>query len=234
MKISKLVVACPEGVVFKKIDFNQDELDKVVKLECAAKVKPVALINGVPDTTITNEFDWKFLHNKRGIDKIEIYGQSKAPFKILFGFGGYPYEERKTSLKTNLGFTGSCTLEVVSFKELLNYFPSTDELTEESASSAFRTGICDVVKSVIGDELSRLKKSEVEPTLMELKEKDGPKGLNNRLRDFFAAKGLALKEFTIKVNFPSDFLDKYQEFADKEAETKQFKKEMDIMKDIVK
>ena len=54
----------------------------------------------------------------------------------------------------------------------------------------------------------------------------------NKLRDFFAAKGLALKDFNIKVNFPSDFLDKYQEFADRDADNKQMAKELEALKNI--
>lgn len=229
-RISELEVNCPEGVVLKKVDFNQDELDNVVKLKCSAKAKAVVLMDGAPQDESNGEIEWK--RHRKYINKLEVYALSKAPFKVLFGFGGYQYVESRTKLQTNLGFTGSCTLEVVSFKELLNYFPSVDELSEDAATSAFRTGVCDAIKSVIGDELSRLRKSDVEPTLMELKEKDGPKGLNNKLRDFFAAKGLSLRDFTIKVNFPSDFLEKYQDFADREADTKQFAKEMDAIKNI--
>lgn len=229
-RINELEVMCPEGVVFKKVDFNQDDLDKVVKLKCASKANAVVLLDGNPQTEASLEIDWKKI--KKYANKIEIYAISKAQFKILFGFGGYAFEERKTSIKTNLGFTGQCTLEVVSFKEILNSFPGAEELTEEAATSAFRISVCDVIKSAIGDELSRLRLNEVEPTLIEIKEKQSKDGMFNKLRDFFAAKGLALKDFNIKVNFPSDFLDKYQEFADRDADNKQMAKELEALKNI--
>lgn len=233
-RISELEVKCPEGIVFKKVDFNQDELDKVVKLNCAPKSKAVVLLDGAPQSEANTEIDWKRI-KKFGNTNLEVYAVSKAPFKILFGFGGYDFEERKTGLTTKLGFTGTVTLEVLDFKEVLNSFAGVEELAEDAATSQFRTSVCDLVLSAInaanyGDGLKKAKLGDVEQILGEVKNNDEPDGLKNKFKNYFSQKGLLVKEFSLRVNFPGDFQEKYQEKRDSEADAKELATQMKILK----
>ena len=232
-KISKLEVSCPEGVVFKKIDFNQDALDKEVKLECAAKTNAVVVFDGSVQDERASILDWKFY--KKGAYKVEVFAQSNVPFKVLFGFGQYPFTERQTHINTNIGFVGQCLLSIDSFKEALVAFKNSECLTESDASDILRANIVEIIKSAIGTKLSRLRRNEVENELYKLKgsstSKD-PDSLFMKLKSFFATKGLNLDDFTISVNFPGEFEDRYQQEMDNRADAKNAAKEIEILNSV--
>ena len=231
-RISKLEVSCPDGVVYKKIDFNQDELDKEVEFKCAANTNAVVILDGSIQGTNETGLDWKF--HRKNTNKVEIYALSTLPFKVLFGFGGYPFQERKTNLNTNLGFIGQCVLTInpyakESFKSALNTFKNAEILVENEASNALRASIVEVIKGAVGTKFAKLNRAEVESKLYELKNEKG--GIADQLESFFASKGLDFSkgDFTISVNFPADFEERYQEVLQSRADTKNAAKEIEIL-----
>lgn len=226
-RISKLEVSCPDGVVFKKIDFNQDELDKVVKFERAAKINAAVVYDGNIQEENSPELNWK--SDRKNADKVEVYAWNTTPFKILYGFGGYPFTERDSNLNTNLGFIGQCVVQVSSFKDALVAFKSSDILTEAEASNVLRASIVEVIKSAIGSKLSRLHRKDVEEALYKIKNNKDNDGLEKQLKSFFGKKGLDLREFTLSVNFPADFEERYQEIMQSRADTKNAAKEIEIL-----
>ena len=227
-RIDVLKVECPEGVVVKKVDFNQDELDNVVKLETGAKVNAVVLIDRGVHSESAREIEWKRI--RKQVDKLEVYAVNKSNFKILFGFGGYSFEERRSGIHTNLGFSGSCLIAVNTFKEFLNAFDNSEEVSEEEINDLVRAKVCEIVKGAIGEELHRVRRDEVESVLNEIRSNEDKDGLMGKLRAYFLTKGMTLKEVTLRVNYPDDFVEKYQDYADKEAESRQAQKEFERIK----
>ncbi len=229
-KISKLVIECPNETVVHKIKFDQEELDNVVKLESDGRVSSVIIVDKAVHGEGEREIEWKRI--RKSVDKLEIYAVNRAPFKVFYGFGGYAFEERRSGIQTNLGFSGTCTLEVNSFSDLRNSFDNMDDVSEMDINDIVRARVCELVKMAIGDELHRVRRDEIEPLVLEIKNKDESDSLTRKLKSYFASKGLVMKEYDIRVNYPDEFLSKYQDYADREASSKQTARELERLKDL--
>lgn len=155
--VSEINITSKSDCLIWQYPVDEQSFARTVKLNVGTGCQAVIYINGQPSQIYEaglNTIAWKKATQKG--NKINIVGINKdKQFKILFGIGGVPFNDRETKQSVLVGIHGECSCRVADGKKLyLTYGEAREKVTDEYVTDDLRAKLQEKLTTELSKKMS--------------------------------------------------------------------------------